>query len=103
MHSCYLSPVTYHLSMSKQTKSNNSKLHISLIKQLLTLSTAGFGLAAALAWNDTIQTLINEKIKPFVAQGSGLLWQAIYATVITIVAVLITYYLTKVIRKLENK
>ena len=79
------------------------KLHIALIKQLLTLSTAGFGLTAALAWNQTIQTLIEEKIKPYVAQGSGLTWQAIYAAVITIIAVLITYYLTKAIRRLERK
>lgn len=89
--------------MTKTKVDKNTKLHIALVKQLLTLSTAGFGLAAALAWNETIQTFINERIKPFVAQGSGLLWQAIYATIITVIAVLITYYLTKVTRRLEKK
>jgi len=81
----------------------DEKLHTSMIKQLLQLSTAGFGLAAALAWNDTIRELINTQIKSRLPEGEGISYNALYALIITILAVLITYYLTKLSQKLEEK
>ena len=81
----------------------DEKLHTSMVKQLLQLSTAGFGLAAALAWNDTIRELINTQIKSRLPEGEGISYNALYALIITILAVLITYYLTKLSQKLEEK
>lgn len=90
--------------MSKKfTVKQEEKFHSALLKQLLILATGGFGLAAALAWNDTIRTVIDEYIKKNLPNGEGLAYQLLYALSITLVAVLITYYLTKLSQHFENK
>lgn len=76
--------------MSKQDKA----LHEVLITQMVTLATSGFGLVAALAWNETIQQFVKEFIEPRIP-GSGLLSRLIYALLITSLAVLITYQLSR--------
>lgn len=81
----------------------NEKLHTAIVKQLLQLSTAGFGLAAALAWNDTIRELIDKQIKSRLPEGEGISYNALYALIITTLAVLITYYLTKLSQRLEEE
>jgi len=69
---------------------------------MLSLAASGFGLVAALAWNNVIQEFVATKIKPFLPQGSGLISLSIYATIITVLAVFITYHLTILIDKLEE-
>lgn len=69
------------------------------LKTMSQLATAGFGLVAALAWNDAIQTLIN-RIFP---TGSGLVSKIIYALIITGVAVFITYLLGKMNQEAQNE
>lgn len=81
----------------------NDKLSLAIIRQMLQLATSGFGLVAALAWNDTIKAFINERIKPFLGNGSGLASLFIYAVIITVFAVTITYQLAKIQRRLERK
>lgn len=66
-------------------------LHSEFLKTMTQLATAGFGLVAALAWNDAIKNLINRFIEP----GSGLKSEFIYAIVVTFLAVLVTYLLGK--------
>ena len=68
--------------------------HKELIKQLLTLSTSAFGLAAALAWNDTIQQTVKEFIEPRIP-GSGILSRFIYAALVTALGVIITFELSR--------
>ena len=68
--------------------------HREFLEQMITLSTSAFGLAAALAWNETIQEAVKEFIEPSLP-GSGLLSKFIYAILVTLVAVLITYQLSK--------
>ncbi|MDO8573352.1 MAG: DUF5654 family protein [Candidatus Daviesbacteria bacterium] len=68
--------------------------HRELIKQLITLSTSAFGLAAALAWNETIQQVVKDFIEPRLP-GSGLLSKFIYAALVTLLAVLITFQLSR--------
>lgn len=75
-------------------KQEEKKLHQELIAQLLTLSTSAFGLVAALAWNEAIQGFVKEFIEPRIP-GSGLLSKLIYAILITGLAVLITFQLSK--------
>lgn len=70
-----------------------------ILKQMLTLSTSGFGLVSALAWNEFIQETINTYIKPFVGGGSTVLSKLIYAVTITLLAVIITYQLSRLARK----
>lgn len=62
---------------------------------MLTLATSGFGLVAALAWNDTIQQFVKTFIEPKIP-GSGIFSRLIYAIIITSLAVLITYQLSKI-------
>lgn len=68
--------------------------HKELVQQLVTLSTSAFGLAAALAWNDTIQQTVKEFIEPRIP-GSGVLSRFIYALLVTAFAVIITYQLSR--------
>lgn len=77
------------------------KLHHAIISQMLTLATSGFGLVAALAWNELIKEIITNYIKPYFAAGSGLVSLTIYAVVVTTLAVIVTYQLTKINEKLE--
>lgn len=85
-----------------QTVKQKKRFHIALIKQMLTLSSSGFGLVAALAWNNVIQEFVTTKVKPYLPSGSGLLSLFLYALIITVFAVTITYQLTKIIEKLED-
>lgn len=80
----------------------HKQLHIVVLKQMLTLATSGFGLVAALAWNNVIQEFVATQIKPFLPQGSGLISLVIYAVVVTVLAVTVTYQLSKLIEKLES-
>ncbi len=66
---------------------------------MLTLSTGGLGLVAALAWNALIQELVSQYIKPLVGGASGIISLLIYALVVTVLAVLVTYNLTRIINK----
>lgn len=61
---------------------------------------AAFSLVAGLAWNDAIKSLIDYF---FPATASGLRAKFIYATVLTLVIVLTTVYLMRLIKKDEEK
>ncbi len=74
---------------------NNKKIHQELISQMVALSTAGFGLVAALAWNEAIQAFVKEYIDQYISAGSGILSRFIYALIITAIAVLVTYQLSR--------
>lgn len=83
----------------RQTPSHLQALKHEIAKQMLTLSTSAFGLVAALAWNQVIQELITTYIKPFVGGASGIISLLIYAVLVTLLAVLVTYLLTVVVKK----
>lgn len=84
------------------SKPEEKKLHQELIQQLLALSTSGFGLVAALAWNETVQTFVKEFITPYIP-GSGIISKLIYAVLITILAVFITYQLSRISAHLQQR
>lgn len=84
-------------------KSDRKSLQIELLRQMVTLATSGFGLVAALAWNSVIQEFVNSYIKRWFPDGSGLMTLFIYAVGITSLAVIVTYQLTKLLDRLENK
>lgn len=87
----------------EKTREEIRKYQLAIVKQMLQLATAGFGLVAALAWNELIQAFIEEYIKPRVGVGSGIISLAIYAFIITALAVLVTLQLSKLAEKLEEK
>lgn len=69
---------------------------------MLILATSGFGLVAALAWNTAIQELVTTYIKPYFPNG-GLISLLIYAVIVTVIAVLVTVNLSRLIEQLEKK
>ena len=88
---------------TQKTTTEQKKLHIEIARQMLALATSGFGLVAALAWNSVIQEFVNNYIKKWLPQESGLISLLIYAIIITALAVFITLQLSRVLKKLENK
>ena len=73
----------------------------AVIKQMTALATSGFGLVAALAWNNVIKEAVEVYIKPLLGNSSGLASLVIYAIIITVLAVLVTLQLTKLEQKLK--
>lgn len=91
------------MAKKKTAKEKQKGFLSSITNEMLKLSTTGFGLVAALAWNDAVKTFIEDYIKPYTPGGSGLASQVIYAIIITLLAVTITYQLTVLKRKFSNK
>lgn len=89
--------------MEKKQNKESQKLHVEVIKQMVTLSTSGFGLVAALAWNNLIQELINNYIKKWLPGNSGVISLLIYALVVTILAVFVTLQLSRLSQKLQTE
>ena len=87
----------------EKTKKEIRKYRLAIVKQMLQLATAGFGLVAALAWNELIQAFIEEYIKPRVGVGSGIISLALYALLVTALAVFVTLQLSKLAEKSEEK
>lgn len=86
------------------TKSQRDRrFYHELIQQLVTLSTSGFGLVAALAWNEAIQTFVKEYIQRFYPDQAGVVSKFLYAIIITAFAVLITYQLSRLASKFNAK
>lgn len=79
-----------------------SRLHLEILRQMVTLATSGFGLVAALAWNNVIQDLVANYINPYLPKGAGLLYLLVYAIIITALAVTVTYQLTKIVKKFDR-
>lgn len=79
---------------------NNKKLRLEILEKMSSLVIAGFGLVAALAWNEAIQDLF-KRIEIFGVKGS-LLAKFAYAALITIIVVAVTYYLSKSVEKLKE-
>lgn len=73
----------------------------AVIGKMTALATSGFGLVAALAWNNVIQETVNQYIKPLIGGGSGIVSLLIYAVLITALAVLVTLNLSKLEQRLK--
>jgi ABC-type cobalt transport system substrate-binding protein len=74
-------------------------LQLEFIKTISQLVTAGFGLVAALAWNEVIKDFISR----FIAPGSTLISRLIYAIIVTLLAVIITYYIGRLAQEAKEK
>jgi len=79
------------------------KYQLAVVRQMLKLATSGFGLVAALAWNELIKTAINDYIRNRISIGSSIISLAIYAIIITVLAVTVTLQLSKLAERLEEK
>lgn len=84
-------------------KKKHKHLHIEVVRQMVTLATSGFGLVAALAWNNVVQEFVNNYIKVWLPNQSGLISLLVYAIIITLLAVIITYQLSQLADRLKNR
>lgn len=66
-----------------------------VLETMTALATTAFGLVAALAWNDAIQTVF----KTYFGEQSGLVAKLWYATVVTFLVVVITLWLGMLAKK----
>ncbi len=81
--------------------SSLTELPTALIKNMVVLATSGFGVVVALAWNEFIQTAIEEYIAPYFP-GSSLVSLLIYALVVTFLAVVVIMQLSSLEKKLQE-
>jgi hypothetical protein len=65
--------------------------------QTATLMNSAFALVAALAWNEALKALIER----YIPAGSTLYSQVLYALVLTVIVVLVSMRLTRIIRRLR--
>jgi len=79
--------------VTKKTTKEILKLQIEIVENVKKLAVTAFGLVAALAWNDAITALFTYI---FPEKTSGLQAQFLYAILVTLIVVLVTYYLSKV-------
>ncbi|MDD2807303.1 MAG: DUF5654 family protein [Patescibacteria group bacterium] len=80
--------------LSPQQQEEKKDLKIEILEKVIDLSTAGFGLVAALAWNDAIKAMF---AKFFPQPENNLLAMVIYALFITSLVVLITVQLGRAV------
>lgn len=84
----------------KQTKEEKKRLHIEVVRQMLTLATSGFGLVAALAWNSLIQEFVATYIKEWLPDGK-MISLLLYAIIVTVLAVVVTLQLSKLLKTID--
>ena len=79
------------MSEEIKTSAETKSLKAEVLDKMTDLATAGFGLVAALAWNDAIKSLFSI-IFP---QAGNVIAQFVYAVIITALVVFITMKLGK--------
>jgi len=87
------------LKKKEAKKETQRGLPGTLGSEMLRLSTSSIGLVAALAWNELIKELVSKYIEPVVGGSSGIISLFIYAIVVTLLAVTVTYQLHKFVKK----
>ena|SRR3990167_9231838 len=91
------------METAKKLSQEARELQLSVLKQMLTLATSAFGVVAALAWNSFIQEFVNMYVKTYFPQSSGMISLFIYAIIVTILAVIVTFNLSRITSRLEGK
>jgi hypothetical protein len=86
----------------KKTKEEEKNLEVEIIKQLITLSSSGFGIAAALAWNGVVKEFIDNYIAKWLPGSGGFMSSLLYAVVVTILAVIVTLQLARLLKTVEK-
>ncbi len=69
-----------------------------IVEKMSVLATGAFGLVAALAWNDAIQSLFTLLF----GQASGIVAKFVYAAFITAIVVLVTIRLSRLANRLKK-
>jgi hypothetical protein len=85
--------------MPDEKKKPPPNLKLEIIEKLSGLMAGGFGLVAALAWNDAIQSLF----RTVFGTASNLLAKFLYAILITLLVVFITVRIGRVAADLKDR
>ncbi len=72
------------------------QVHKEILKTISVLMTTAFAFVAGSAWNEAIQTLIKEFIG---TSGSAVSSMLIYAVVVTVIAVVVTLFIGRLVGK----
>ena len=83
----------------KTEKPETPAVRQEIRNEMIHLATSGLGLVAALAWNEFIKELVNDFIRPLVGGFSGIISLLIYALIVTLLAVLVTYNLSRFVKE----
>ncbi len=83
-------------ALKEKLKQESAAVQREVQKQLLTYIAASLGLVAGLAWNEAIKALIEYF---FPATQNTLLAKFLYAAGLTLAIIIVTYYLTRLIKK----
>jgi hypothetical protein len=89
------------MASTKKKTDAEKKLHIEVVRQMLTLATSGFGLVSALAWNSLIQELVATYVKRWLPEGGKMFSLLVYAIVVTMLAVFVTVQLSKLLKTID--
>ncbi len=89
------------MTKKKQPEPTKKSIRLEMVTQMLNLATSGFGLVAALAWNEVIQSFVKDYIKAYFPANYGIISQFIYAILVTLLAVTITYQLSRLASRIE--
>ncbi|MFA7278285.1 MAG: DUF5654 family protein [Candidatus Gracilibacteria bacterium] len=86
--------------LTEKLKEQSAAVKREVKKQLLTYIIASLGLVAGLAWNEAIKALIEYF---FPASQNTLLAKFLYAGGVTMLIVVVSYYLAELIKKDQEK
>lgn len=81
-----------------EVKSEVNTLSSTVIEKVSTLIISAFGFVAALAWNNAIQKVI----ALFLATSNEVAGLLTYAVIVTVIAVIITVYLTRLSQRVTG-
>lgn len=84
---------------AKQTDQDQPSLKVEVLTKIIDLATAGFGLVAALAWNDAIKAIFDA----FFPTAGNIAAQLIYAVIVTVIVVFVTLRLGKLLNLAKLK
>lgn len=73
----------------------SGEFKVQILETFAALITAAFGLVAALAWNDTIKAAI----ELLIPTEEGIWGNLVYAIIVTILAVIMTFWISKALSK----
>lgn len=78
---------------------NDKNLRGEFVKTFVQFITAAFAFVAALAWNEAVKKFIDH----FISAGAGFKSSLYYAIMVTILAVLATYFLSKMVQEAKEE
>ncbi len=83
----------------KELKEEGKEIKKEILERMISYIIAAFGLVAGLAWNEAIKALIEYF---FPVSKDTLLAKFIYAISMTLIVVIITVYLMKILKKKQK-